>query len=152
MEKIREYIPLKIIDDRVILNATLRIHGQHCGLVNIVFIVDTGSPDSFIGTTDMLIKGIKPGKKLYYDKIAGGKYTIYEVKNVDMYVRNQNNKTIKLKIGDFKGAEPTPSKESAKMGSKWQVPSIIGMDFLLKHKLSLFVAAHVNKAYLERKS
>ncbi len=116
-------------------------------MTNIKFVVDTGSPYSFIGRDDIerndrLLHNLVVKKRAL---MGGGVVDITEIPDsVILNFHDENGKICKLELPGFSVTETPSSKH------KFTSPSILGLDFLKEHGFVLFVDMKNGVAYLER--
>ncbi|MCD6573833.1 MAG: hypothetical protein J7K95_07040 [Thermoplasmata archaeon] len=117
--------------------------------------VDTGSNHTSIALSQLLKRGINV--KSIIDEndfteimIGGAKHKGYPIKErFDIRFLTQNNKTIHLKPEKLYVYLPYhENKEGWAMS--YSLPSIIGVDFLIHHNLSLYFNPSKQMAWLER--
>ena len=115
----------------------------------MVFIVDTGSPETFIdefvtSKFRILTKNLKKSNSIL---MGGTKIDLFELGKVMMYFRDENDRSVSLKFNNLKVSQTAWTRE----GSTYLSTSLLGMDFLLENKLSLFVNPDRKEGYLENK-
>lgn len=112
----------------------------------VKFYVDTGSPESFISEQDALRLGF-PLNKLNYDKkslMAGTKIETAPIKNVILTFGDGK----KIPMIEFRvSRNMRRGKKSVSVNN-----SILGIDFLVKNKLSLHVNPVKKEAYYEHEA
>ena len=145
-------IPLKIIDKRPYLITTIRSQHLRIGLGQILFVVDTGSNQTFIGGKDcerfnISVKDLPTKTPL---RMGGFVYIIKEIKYpIKFYFRDEENKLKDIEFKTFQVAVPTLNTDKGKNESS-SFPSIIGTDFLYDNKFSLHFLPSKEEAYLEK--
>ena len=148
----KERIPLQIVGDRLILTAvvecpSLRIHKQI-----MEFVVDTGSPDSYLSNKDVMKLQIPVRNRSVKGIVdfGGSRFQQVELPKFNMYLLKediQNKSYIELKISLL--ALKTTKISEEKIQVAYSLPSILGLDFLKEQKLSLHVILTENIAYLQ---
>ncbi|KAA0002566.1 MAG: hypothetical protein FE044_02770 [Thermoplasmata archaeon] len=117
--------------------------------------VDTGSSHTSIALSQLLKRGINVGGVI--DKndfeeimIGGAKHKGHPIKErFDVRFRTQDNKTVHLKPPKLYVYLPyTENKEGWALS--YSLPSIIGVDFLIHHNLSLYFNPSKKVAWLEK--
>lgn len=142
-------IPLLINEDRLELESIVHAPKYRTGIPLITFIVDTGSSRSFIGYGDAL-KLHLPINHLEFKehmRFGGTKFGLYKMKGVYMSFLNEENRAEKVELGEFYVAKPTKGGEERFLAQ--QLPSIIGLDFLIKNCYSLHVNPSKDISYME---
>ncbi|MFH1590953.1 MAG: hypothetical protein ABIC95_03415 [archaeon] len=151
-------LPLIISENRLILSSfvscdRLRIRKQY-----VEFVVDTGSPYSFISYGDALKFQIPLSQYTKSEALqfGGSTYNRVQLPHLDLYVFKEGWKAAEelseeylLRMNIEINALKTTKKGKEKERLAQMMPSIIGMDFLEKHKMGLFVNPSEKIAYLE---
>lgn len=147
-------IPLTYANNRLILNTTLLCSGTHKGLITIPFIIDTGNPETFISEGDAILRANLPLKKFSNYKtikMGGSTYQLLKLnKKVSMFVKDDNNKSIKIELPNITVAKCMKTTGKAKNASL-NFPSLLGVDFLEKRGFILYCDLKNNDCYLELK-
>ena len=113
----------------------------------VEFIVDTGSPHTFIDeniTSNVRIFALN----LAFDSqilIGGTKIGLYKLGDTDLFFADENNQRSTIPFNSMKVSQ------NARPGSKsvYTATSILGTDFLLETEGSLLVNPSKNIAYIE---
>lgn len=140
-------IPLAIeASDKISLSAILKCSRRNI-LLSVKFIIDTGSPFTFLGWDDAakqerLLKNLRIKETAL---MGGGKMNIAEIPDaVALMFKNENGELCALELPNFSLAD-RPSKKGDMFS-----PSIIGLDFLRSNNFKLVVDMKNKQAYLER--
>ncbi|MBI2668056.1 hypothetical protein HYX17_04800 [Candidatus Woesearchaeota archaeon] len=136
---------------RLLLNARLNSHSYRIAFGQIVFVVDTGSNETFISEGDALRLNI-PINKLSFERhirMAGSTFELLKTKSLSIIMRDEENKTQKIDL-DFSYVARGTKKSDKEKNIALSFPSILGLDFLEKNKFSLVVTPHMDLAYLEK--
>ena len=131
--------------DRAFLICTVRIPPKNLPLP-IKFVVDTGSPETFIDEVDVLRFRIFAKSYPHSNDIlmAGTKVGLFKLGKVSMNFRNDRDIVEMTDFGSLKVAESAWTRpEAVSTGT-----SILGMNFLLETQLHLFVDPSREMAYL----
>ena len=141
-------IPLEINESRLILNVSILI--QRLGLRPLKFIVDTGSPKTFIGATDSVRLGIDKYVKDSQEKetIVMGKTSmnLKILRNVKIYTKSDENK---IRTFDLPRLGVVEELLMADKNRQVVMPNLIGLDFIKENDLSLHYISKENKAYFD---
>jgi phosphorylcholine metabolism protein LicD len=144
-------IPLQFVQGKIILPAVITSSNYRFGFRKISFLIDTGSPKTFISEKDAMVLQI-PMKSLKFSefiKLGGSKYEMLNGKPVKIYFKNDEGKS---KVFDFSlTIAKTTKKTKEAINESRACPSIIGTDFLTQHDLSLFFRPAKSTCYLESK-
>jgi len=130
--------------DRIFAFANI-IFSNH--MIPVVFIVDTGSPETFIdefvvSKFRILTKNLKFSNSMM---MGGTKVGLYSLGKVTVNFRNGNKNLIPVKFDNLKVSQTSWTKA----GTVYSSTSILGMNFLLENKLSLFVNPDRREGYIE---
>ena len=121
------------------------------GLRPIKFIVDTGSPRTFISTTDAIKFGLENYIKedSLKDSVRMGETEIIlgHIENTVIYFKDENSKLCTLKIPELCVAKTKIMIDPTKI---MRLPSILGMDFLKEFDFNLHYLRAPNIAYLDK--
>ena len=122
------------------------------GLSSITFVVDTGSTDTIISPADAFrlhlpINSLKNQEEEPYVVIGGNKFKRKKAVGITLMFRDDKGNA-KQFIYDPTIIESTKQdQDSLKLA--YSLPSLLGVDFLLKNKLSLHFIPHKETVYLE---
>ena len=115
--------------------------------------VDTGSPWTIIGERDASLLNV-PYKRLLKTRamtgIGGGSIIAHEMKTVEMIFKDENEKGVIIKFPTVYAIRTQKRDARSKTRSE-AVPSILGLDFLLKNGFKLVFDPSNKTAYLEKK-
>ena len=149
---VKARIPLQIVEGRLILNAVIVCPKVRVPPTFMDFVVDTGSQDSFLSYKDVLRLQIPIKDRISAEEVDFGgsrfKRVILPQFKLHLLKEDKENKehiTIDVELSALK----TTKTSIPKMQIAQQLPSILGMDFLKKQKVSLHVILTENLAYLE---
>ena len=145
----KKRIPLQIIEGRLILTAVveclkLRIHRQIMD-----FVMDTGSPDSYLSDKDVLRLQIPISDKQSKEEVnvGGSRFKVVVLPKFKTYLLEENKNHVDLDIS--LSALKTTKTSLKKIQTAQMLPSILGLDFLKEQKLSLHVVLSEDLANLE---
>ncbi|MCX6819618.1 MAG: retropepsin-like aspartic protease [Candidatus Aenigmarchaeota archaeon] len=144
-------IPLEVTElpkgtPRIILNVSILF--TRIGLKPMRFVIDTGSPKTFIGATDAIKLNLQP----YSDVIDTVGYGMKEMKlrrvRIDkFYLKTDEPKLVPgVNISSLKMADPVMINEMQCMG----MPNLIGLDFIKDNGFDLHFISSKNEAYLDK--
>jgi len=145
---VKDRIPLQIVEGRLVLATVIECKSLRIQRQFLEFIIDTGSPDSYISEKDALKLHIptKDKPSSGYVDFGGSRYKVIKLPEFIFYVLKENaTAELKLSLKTLKSEKTSPEK--IKMSQV--APSILGLDFLKSQKLSLHVFMNENLAYLE---
>jgi hypothetical protein len=142
-------IPLQYVAYRICLPVSFST--AHVGLKQVVFIIDTGSNNTFISQGDAMRLNIPIGNTSFQEHVnmAGSTYELRKMRDVILRFKNDQGKLETIKFNEFNIALST-QKDQKNIDIANAFPSIIGNDFLTTHKFSLHFTPHKNEAYFER--
>lgn len=145
-------IPLQIVDQRLILKAVVECPRLRVRRQIMDFIIDTGSPDSFLSQKDVVklqipmkdrpVKGDVNFGGSTYKQVNLPAFTIYllkEDKGSKDYVK------FNVPLTALKTSKTSEKKKQV----AYALPSILGIDFLKSQKVSLHVILTEDMAYLQ---
>lgn len=141
-------IPLRLVDGILRVNVILLSKNYHFGAAHVTFVVDTGSDTTFISESDALRLQI-PMKALEATQIfqmAGSKYSLLFGKECNFYFKTFENKTLRISVPNLPISRSTTKKTQVDPN----IPSILGMDFLIRNGLSLYFNPQKDAMYLEK--
>lgn len=130
-------LPLEFIRGSIFLQGIISSSDYRIGLSRISFIVDTGSPTTFISEKDALALQI-PFRALRFKehmKLGGAKYELLSGKKVKLYFKTDEPKSISFDF-NLTIAKTTKTTQEGIQEAR-SCPSIIGTDFLIQNKLGL---------------
>lgn len=145
-------IPLQFINGTLILPALIRSPSYRIGFKKLSFIIDTGSPKTFISEKDALIFQI-PFNALKFKehiKLGGSKYELLSGKNVKLCFKTEEEKLIDFNFS-LTVSRTTKSTKEGILESR-SCPSIIGTDFLAQNDLSLYFQPSKGVYYIEKEN
>jgi hypothetical protein len=153
MANISERIPLQIINNQLILFATFSCSSLRVHHAFMKFVIDTGSPESFISDNDVskLQIAMKDRENAGLIDFGGSRFkrAILPEAKIDILLEDKTeNLSIQLSHS-FYALKTTKSNEKKKQTAQ-ALPSILGLNFLKEHNLSLHVIMTENLAYLQR--
>jgi len=144
-------IPL-ILSEEGILILSCTIHTPHkVGRIN--FIVDTGSPDTFVGGIDSrklglkVVYGDKP-KTIYWGQTA---FRLGQIRQVELWMRKVEGGV--EKPATFRFARFYATNDwvlSGRNPDRYDSPNILGMSFVLEQGFRLVVDGKKKEAWLEK--
>jgi len=148
-------IPLKVQNvaggPKPVLLATVRVKALHV-YGAVLFVVDTGSPQSAICEKDSLRLQVpfnRIHKSIRVWGIGGSSVEAKPMKNAIITFRDDNNKLVHKTIKELYACRTTKRNRAA-IGKSRSLPSILGVDFLEEHRFKLvFDPVNLN-AYLEQ--
>jgi hypothetical protein len=147
----KERVPLQIIENRLVLTAVIGCPSLRVNHAIVEFVVDTGSPSSYLSDKEVRRLQI-PIKDKQSDEpvnIGGSTYESYKLPKFDMYILKEG------KVKDFHTLQislvalKTTKCSQKKIQIAQTLPSLFGMDFLEEQKVSLHVMPTEKLAYLE---
>lgn len=126
----------------VIVNVTFSNH-----IIPVVFIVDTGSPETFIdefvaSKFRIVTKNLKFSNTML---MGGTKVDFFSLGKVIINFRDENKNLMRVGFNNLKVSQTSWTKP----GTIYSSTSLLGMNFLLENKLSLFVNPDKREGYLE---
>ena len=144
-------VPLQIIEDRLFLTTvieckSLRIH-KHI----IEFVIDTGSPNSYLSDKDVRMLQIPIKNKISEEEVdfGGSRYKQISLPDFKTYILKEGDSKECVILNISLQALKTTKLSDKKIKTALMLPSILGMDFLKSQELSLHVIMTENLAYLE---
>jgi len=148
--EIKERIPLRISDDRLILTVIAECPKLRIPKSLVEFVVDTGSPNSFISHSDVKNMQIPVmGKKVEGEiDFGGSRFKYFSPPKFNIYVlKGEGKDYTKFKVS--LQALKTTKTSKKKIEIAHNLPSIIGINFLREQKFSLHVILTEELAYLQ---
>lgn len=142
--------PLKFVNGSLILSGVLTSASYRVGFKRIIFVVDTGSPKTFISEKDALTLQIPMNtlKFLEHMRLGGSKYELLTGKPIKLYFKTDDEKSKDFDL-DITIAKTTKTSQEG-IQEAMSCPSIIGTDFLIKNGLSLIFRPSKDVFYLEK--
>lgn len=144
-------IPLEYVDGRIFVKTTVSVAGAHIGLFPIYFVIDTGSPETFISEGEAIKVNLPLGKFSFekHTSMGGSKYELNILrKSTTFYFKSEEGKSVKITLPLIKVSKGT-KKGQIDRQIAFNFPSIIGTDFLEKNGFVLYCNLKENKCYLE---
>lgn len=144
-------IPLEIVKNRLEVATGFKSHKYRIGFSLIDFVVDTGCDVSCLSYADAVktnfpLNTLKNPEPTY---LGGNVWNSYEITDVQISFIDEKGLIEQIPLKKFHIILPTKKSREALDRAK-QIPSIIGLDFLLENKLALYVNPVKNDHYLER--
>lgn len=132
------------------LSGVVTSHNYRIGFRKIPFIIDTGSPKTFISEKDILTFQIPPTALKFKEhiRLGGSKYEVLTGKPIKIYFKTDDGKSKDFSL-DLTLAKTTKTTEEAIRESR-SLPSIIGTDFLIQNNLGLYFYPSKSTYYLEQ--
>jgi hypothetical protein len=115
------------------------------------FVIDTGSPDSYLSDKDVRKLQISIKEKTSKGEVdfGGSRYKQISLPKITMYLlkegKNNGHHTLKINLSALR----TTKVSEKKVVMAQVLPSILGLDFLKEQKVSLHVILTEKLAYLE---
>lgn len=143
-------IPLGIQNEQLEVEAVVRAPKYRIGISLIDFIVDTGSQRSFIGYGDALrlhlpLRALRLCEPM---RFGGTGFGLYEIEKVAISFLNEQQKPERFFLEQFYVAKPTRKGQEKFLAQ--QLPSILGLDFMIKNKLALYLNPSKHLTFLEK--
>ncbi|MDE1857429.1 MAG: hypothetical protein KGH98_05145 [Candidatus Micrarchaeota archaeon] len=141
-------IPLEFDKTRTRLSVVATVRIKSRGPVPVAFILDTGSPVTFIDEfVSSKVRVYAKDLEFDHDALMGGtKIAMHRADEVYMNFRDMGGELAGIEFDDMMVARTEWSRKEAVYSSI----SILGLDFLLKCKARLFVDPSENTAYIEK--
>lgn len=143
--------PLEFIGGSIFLPGIVSSSNYRLGFSKLSFIIDTGSPTTFISEKDALSLQI-PFKALRFKehmRLGGSKYELLSGKRIKIYFKTDESKLTSFDF-DLIVAKTT-KKTHIGIQEARSCPSIIGTDFLIQNNLGLIFWPSKGIYYLEKK-
>ena len=147
-------IPLRFIDDQIHVKALLDAPNYRMRFKPVFFILDTGSPRSFLSEGEALRLQFPintftetKGELLRMD---GAKYHIFNTKPISLSFRTDQDQLHKIDFKNFAFVKSIKNTEEAKIESQ-NFPSILGVDFFILNNLFLHLDPKNNDIYIGSK-
>ena len=152
MVGLKDRIPLQIIEGRLVVLAAVECPSLRVRRQLIEFVIDTGSPESYIGQKDStkLQIPVKDRREDGTVAFGGSQYKKIKLPSFTFYLLKQDNQKndyvlLEVNLHALKTTKTSPHRVQAADAS----PSILGLDFLIEQKLSLHVILTADMAYLQ---
>jgi hypothetical protein len=144
-------ISLQFINGAIVLAGVVSSATYRIGFRKIYFVVDTGSPKTFISEKDALAFQLALSALRFKEhiRLGGSKYEILSGKEVKLYFKTDDGKPVSFGF-DLAVARTTKKSQEGIHESR-SCPSIIGTDFLIKNDLGLYFYPSKSIYYLEKK-
>jgi len=148
----KDRLPLQIVEGRLVLTAltecrSLRMHKQI-----MEFVIDTGSPDSYLSNSDIEnmqipMKGIQSKGEVDF---GGSRFKQFTLPKMTMHILKEDKQkndyvTLKASLSALKTTKTSEKKRQ----TAHKLPSILGMSFLKEQRVSLHVILTEDMAYLQ---
>ena len=146
----KQRIPLCIVEGRLVLVSVIGCPKLRVPLRKMDFVVDTGSPDSYISDRDVRLMQIPIKDKSAQEEVdfGGSRFKRISLPPFTMHLLKEGFKektTLTISLSALKTTKMSDKKKEAAQ----MLPSILGLDFLREQKLALPVILNENVAYLE---
>ncbi|MFH1209679.1 MAG: hypothetical protein V1663_02730 [archaeon] len=132
-------IPLMFVDNQVRVNALLYAPNYRVTYKPISFIIDTGSPKSFLSEGEALRINFPLNSLTISEPIirmGGSKYHLFTTKPISLLFKTDDKKLHKINLEKFSVSKASKKTDEAKRESH-NFPSIIGTDFFIINNLVL---------------
>jgi len=142
-------IPLQYINGTIFLSALLRAQSYRVLFKGFAFVVDTGSPKTFISEKEALQFQI-PTRALSfkeYIRLGGSKFEILTGKKGELYFKTDDGRSKKYDFSVVVVKTTRTTREGIQESRS--CPSILGTDFLTQHNLGLVFRPAQGVYYLE---
>ncbi len=144
-------IPLKVTKDRIFLASVICALKYKIPFRPIEFCVDTGSPETYISygiarILNLPLASLSESEKIIC--IGGIKCKPLVMKNVSLYLKDENGKSVKFDIPEIYVLNPTSKKQDS-LNQAQSISSILGLDFLRERKFKFFCDMANDTSYLE---
>jgi hypothetical protein len=115
------------------------------------FVIDTGSPDSYMSSKDVKRLQIAVNDKESSGEVdfGGSRYKISGLPPFYFHLLNEDRSKPHISIKVTLKALKTSKASERKLQTAESLPSILGMDFLKEQKAALYVNVFENTAFLE---
>ena len=141
---------LQIINGRLILTTLVDCEKLRIRRKIMNFVLDTGSPSSYISYKDALKLHIPLDKQSTgITNFGGSKFNIILMPKFKFYlIKSGDGQIAELQNVQISVLKPTKTSKEHKIAFE-ALPSILGLDFLREQKLSLHVILTEEMAYLK---
>ena len=146
----KERISLQIVENRLILPAVIECASLRVRRHLIEFVIDTGSPVSFLSLKDSMKLQIstKDRKQSGFINLGGSKYEQVSLRKFAFSLLDDDKKIIKIEVELFGLHSLKKTPEKIRLAET--PPSILGIDFLKNQDFSLYVNPKENISYLQK--
>lgn len=147
----KDRIPLQIVEGRLVLTSVIECHSLRISRQIMEFVIDTGSPDSYLSDKDVRRLQIRFKDKPSKGNVdfGGSRFKQISLPKIQMHLlkedKSQDYYTLDISISALK----TNKLSESKVQRAQTLPSILGLDFLRDQKMSLHVVLSEELAYLE---
>lgn len=146
-------IPLQVIDNGMAtVIASLSAPKYRVRSCRVEFIVDTGSTETIISERDTLGFSFSTSSLQVHrgTKIMNVNFNLHKMENVSLaFLTDEPAKVERLDSPSILVSRAT-KRDPKNMNEAYKIPSLLGIDFLLKNKFRLFLSSSEKKAYLEK--
>lgn len=149
---IKDRIPVSISENRLVLTGVIECHKLRIPPRIMEFIIDTGSPDSYISHRDVYKLQIPINNYTSDDEVdfGGSRYKSVKLPLFKFYLLKEDKTResafeFEMNIRALKTTKTSMKKKEIAEA----LPSILGMDFLTQQKFSLHVIPTEKLAYLQ---
>ncbi len=146
---IKKRIPLQVTEAGLIATAMVSCKQLRVKPQLMRFVVDTGSPYSFLSGKDVKVLQIPIKGKTAKEELdfGGSRFKKVELPKFELFLLKESEGHIALSVN--LSALHTTKQAPKKIKTALMLPSILGMDFLRDQKFSLHVLLTENLAYLQ---
>lgn len=146
--------PLSIINGRLVLTTVIDCDKLRIRRKIMNFVLDTGSPDSYITYKDVLKLQIplegKQSKGI--TNFGGSKFNTIQLPHFKFHlIKSGNEQILELDNISLYALKPTKTSKEHQLLIE-ALPSILGLDFLKEQKLSLHVVLSEDLVYLQHEN
>lgn len=142
-------IPLQLVNEQLQVVAYFKsCRRVKLGVVN--FVIDTGTNRSMLSFADVEKLNVPQNTLEFkeHTQIGGGSLGLFSLgKSTILFIDDKANDQ-KIELDEFLCAKPNSKKKEA-IDTANSIPSLIGLDFLIKTNLSLHCIPSEKKYYLE---
>lgn len=144
-------IPLQIVQGRLILTSVIECPRLRIPKQVMEFVIDTGSPDSYISDTDVRKLQISIKDKPVEGEVdfGGSRYKQVALPKMKMYLLKEGKSRDYFTFNVSLSALKTTKISVKKMQAAQMLPSVLGLNFLKEQNVSLHVILSEDMAYLE---
>ena len=143
-------IPLNLINEQLQVVAFVKAPKYRLPLAVVSFVVDTGSNRSLLGYVEVERNNLPQNALKFVEnsKIGGSNLGMYRLEGVTLVFTDKEGDAQRIEMDDFLAGMPTSKKREAQENARL-IPSILGLDFIIKTGLSLHCIPGKNEYYLE---
>lgn len=147
-------IPLQVIEGRLVLTAVIECKSLRVQRQLMDFVIDTGSPSSYLSDKDARRLQIPIRNKISEEEVdfGGSRFKQVSLPKVTIYLLKEGTDKGYSEFQVSLSALKTTKTSMKKIQVAQTLPSILGIDFLKEQKLSLHVILTEDLAYLEYES